>query len=87
VIKNLKSIASEGVDHQFPDNLSLKRMQKRDEYLASNPAIKHIYHVKQRLLRLLTKRHCTAKQCQRLRPIFTGMVKQLKQTEFKHLST
>jgi transposase len=70
-----------------PENLSHKRMQKRDEYLASNTAIKHIYHFKQRLHRLLTKRHRTAKQCERLLPIFTEMVKRLKQTEFKHLST
>lgn len=53
-----------------PENLTLKRLHKRDEYLATQPAIKHIYHFKQRLHRLLMKKHCTAKNCKRLLPIF-----------------
>ena len=69
-----------------PENLTLKRLQKRDEYLAAHPAIKHIYCFKQRLHRLLMKRHCTSKKCKRLLPIFTEMVKRLKQIGFKHLS-
>jgi transposase len=52
-----------------PENLTLKHLEKRDEYLANNPAIKHIYHFKQRLHRLLMKRHCTAQRCKRLLPI------------------
>lgn len=69
-----------------PENLTHKRLQLRDNYLTNNPAIKHIYHFKQRLHRLLTKKHCTAKQCRRLLPIFTNMVNGLKQTPFEQLA-
>ncbi len=69
-----------------PENLTVKRLQKRDEYLANNPAIKHIYYFKQRLHRLLMKKHRTAKQCRRLLPLFTEMVRRLKQIKFEHLS-
>jgi len=69
-----------------PENLTLKNLQKRDEYLADNPSIKHIYHFKQKLHRLLMKRHCTAKNCERLIPFYIRMVEQLKEIGFPHLA-
>lgn len=70
-----------------PINLTPKRLLKRNEYLATQPLIKEIYNFKQKLHRLLLKKHCTAKKCRRLLPIFTSMVAQLKQTSNKHLLT
>jgi hypothetical protein len=46
-----------------PENLTAKRLQQRDEYLAEHTAIKHIYEFKQELHQLLTKKHQTARGC------------------------
>jgi len=59
-----------------PENLSDKRLVKRDEYLNTQPAINAIYQFKQRLHQLLMKKECTAKRCQKLIPIFLGFIKQ-----------
>jgi transposase len=70
-----------------PENLTAKRLLKRELYLKDQPAIDAIYYFKQKLHRLLVKKHCTAKQCRRLLPIFTSMVTALKQSGFKQLVT
>ena len=51
-----------------PENLSAKRLEKRDEYLKEQPAIEAIYQFKQRLHRLLMKKTVQAKRCKRLIP-------------------
>ena len=69
-----------------PENLSSKQILKRDQYFKQQPAIHNIYLFKQRLHRLLMKKHRTAKQCSRLIPSFLAMIKQLKQTAFTQLN-
>ena len=70
-----------------PENLTPLRLNKRDSYLQQQPAIAAIYDFKQELHQLLTKKHCTAKECKRLLPRFLDMVKELKQSAFQHLRT
>lgn len=70
-----------------PNNLSVYRLNKREAYLQQQPAIAAIYAFKQRLHRLLMKKHRNAKNCKRLLPIFLNMVKQLKESPFQPLQT
>jgi transposase len=70
-----------------PDNLTVKRLQKRDAYLQQQPAINAIYQFKRRLHRLLMKKTVQAKRCKRLIPIFLNMIKALKESPFKRLVT
>ena len=76
-----------GVLRSNPENLTEKKKQRRDEYLKQQPVIAALYEFKQRLHKLLMKKHCTAKKCRRLLPIFLKMLKQLKQNPFKPLQT
>jgi len=61
--------------------------QKLKHYFKQHPASEAIYHFKQRLHQLLLKKHCQARWCKRLLPIFLNKLKQLKQSEFKPLKT
>ncbi|RUQ95555.1 transposase, partial [Legionella septentrionalis] len=70
-----------------PENLSPLRLNKRNRYLEQQPAIAAIYDFKQQLHQLLTKKHCTAKECKRLLPQFLEMVKELRQSPFQSLKT
>jgi hypothetical protein len=70
-----------------PEKMTDKQLAKRDEYLDKQPAIAAIYQFNQRMHRLLTKKHRTAKQCKRLLPLFLNWVGQLKQSAFKGLAT
>jgi transposase len=70
-----------------PENLSAKRLQKRDEYLVRQPVIGAIYQFKQRLRRVLMKKTMQAKRCQRIIPVFLRMIAALKQSPFKRLVT
>jgi transposase len=70
-----------------PENLSVKRLQKRDEYLKQQPVIEIIYQFKRRLHRLLMKKTVQAKRCKRLIPIFLKMIAALKESGFKRLVT
>jgi transposase len=70
-----------------PQNLTPERLAKRNSYLEQQPAIAAIYDFKQRLQQLLSKKHCTAKECRHLLPRFLEMVKQLKQSAFQPLKT
>jgi transposase len=70
-----------------PENLTTKRMQKRDEYLKQQPVIDAIYQFKQQLRRLLMKKTMQAKRCQRMIPLFLKMITALKQSPFKKLAT
>ncbi len=70
-----------------PENLSVKRLQKRDDYLKQQPTIDAIYQFKQQLRRLLMKKTLKARQCKRMIPIFLKMITALKQSSFKRLVT
>lgn len=70
-----------------PDKLKPDKIRKRDDYLKQQPIIESIYYFKQRLHRLLIKKHCTAKQCRRLIPLFLNWIKQLKKGPFQSLMT
>lgn len=69
------------------DRLNHQQQQKRDAYLKQQPAIAAVYQFKQRLHRLLLKKHCKARVCKRLLPVFLNKLKQLKQSGFKSLKT
>jgi transposase len=70
-----------------PDNLTAKRLQKRDEYFKQQPTIQAIYQFKRRLHRLLIKKTVQAKRCKRLIPLFLKMIAALKESPFKRLAT
>jgi transposase len=70
-----------------PDNLSVKRQQRRDAYLKAHPAIHSIYQFKRRLHRLLMKKTVQRIRCRRLIPFFLNMVAELKESPFKRLAT
>lgn len=69
------------------DNLTSKRLKKRDEYLEKQPVIRAIYEFKQKLYDLMMKKMLTAKRCRRFIPIFLKMLTALKQSPFKRLVT
>lgn len=70
-----------------PENLTAKRLQKRDEYLQQQPIINAIYQFKQQLRRLLMKKTVPARRCRRIIPLFLKMITALKQSPFKRLVT
>ncbi len=70
-----------------PENLSAKRLQKRDEYLKQQPAIESIYQFKQCLHQLLMKKTVQARRCKHLIPVFLEMITALKESSFKRLVT
>jgi transposase len=70
-----------------PANLTPYRLAKKELYLSQQPAIAVVYQFKQRLQRLLSKKHRTAKQCKRLLPVFLEMIKRLKLSPFPSLKT
>jgi len=70
-----------------PDNLTAKRLQKRDEYLKQQPAVAAVYQFKRRLHRLLMKKTVQAKRCKRLIPVFLNMIAALKESSFSRLVT
>ena len=70
-----------------PDNLTPLRLNKRNRYLEQQPAIAAIYDFKQELHQLLTKKHCTVKECKRLLPRFLEMVTELRKSTFQSLKT
>jgi transposase len=70
-----------------PENLTVERLKKRDEYLKQQPIIDAIYQFKRRLQRVLMKKTMTARQCKRVIPLFLKMITALKQSRFKRLVT
>jgi transposase len=70
-----------------PENLSAKRLKKRDEYLKQQPIIDTIYQFKQQLHRVLMKKTMPARRCKRVIPLFLNMITALKQSPFKRLVT
>jgi len=70
-----------------PENLSPKRLEKRNEYLKQQPIIDSIYQFKRQLHELLMKKTMPARRCKRVIPVFLEMVTALKQSPFKRLVT
>jgi len=70
-----------------PENLTEKKMQKRDDYLKEQPAIDAIYQFKQQLRRLLMKKTMQARRCKKYIPLFLKMINALKTSPFKRLAT
>lgn len=70
-----------------PENLTVKGLHKRDEYLKQQPAIDAIYRFKRLLHRLLMKKTVQRRRCRRLIPLFLKMVNELKESGFKRLVT
>lgn len=68
-------------------NLTIKRLNKRENYLQQQPVIAAVSQFKKRLHRLLMKKHRTAKQCKRLIPLFLRMIELLKESPFESLNT
>ena len=67
-VKNQRGLLAALRTH--PDNLTTKRLQKRDDYLKAQPAIAAIYEFKRRLHRLLMKKTMQARRCKRVIPLF-----------------
>jgi transposase len=70
-----------------PDNLKPHQLRRRDLYFSQQPAIAAVYCFKQKLHRLLTFKHCTARQCKRLIPLFLAYIQQLQESSFSYLNT
>ena len=70
-----------------PENLTSKRLQKRNDYLTQQPAIAAIYQFKQELRQMLMKKTVQAKRCKKIIPLFLKMIMDLKQSPFKRLVT
>ncbi|PIQ43850.1 MAG: ISL3 family transposase [Gammaproteobacteria bacterium CG11_big_fil_rev_8_21_14_0_20_46_22] len=70
-----------------PENLTPKKLKKRNDYFLKQPAVEAVYWFKQRLHQLLMYKHRTAKQCRRLIPLFLDYIQQLKASPFKALRT
>jgi len=70
-----------------PERLNSRQQHKRQDYFKIQPAIEAIYHFKQQLHQLLMEKHCQARKCKRLLPVFLNFVKSLKQQPLKPLQT
>jgi transposase len=70
-----------------PDNLTGKRLEKRDDYLKQQPVIAAIYHFKQQLHQVLMKKTMQARRCKKVIPVFLRMITALKESPFKRLAT
>ena len=70
---------------RHPQNLKPEQAQRLHHYLAAHPALQTIYDFKQRLCRLLLKKHCTARHCRRLIPLLLHSIENLTQIGFETL--
>lgn len=68
-----------------PDNLSPHKLQKRDAFLAENPAIDAIYQFQQQLHQLLLNKAMNQHWCRKHIPKFLEMVNELKKSTFSAL--
>lgn len=76
-----------GILRTHPDKLSQKKLIRRNQFLANNPAINAIYQFQIKLHQLLMNKTCNKDQCRRLIPQFMSMVESLKHSPFKALKT
>ena len=70
-----------------PDNLTLEKKKKRDQFLADNPAINAIYQFQPHMHDVLMNKTLTKKRCQQLIPVFLDIIEKLKESPFKPLAT
>lgn len=70
---------------RHPEHLSPEQHERLERYLQQNPALAAVYAFKQRLVRLLLKKTCSARTCRGLIPIFLNYIQQLKGCGFEHL--
>lgn len=70
---------------RHPHRLRPDQAQRLQIYLAEHPAVESVYDFKQRLCRLLLKKHCTARLCRRLIPLLLHSIEQLQQAGFETL--
>ena len=68
-----------------PDNLSEHKAHKLSLFLKANSTIQTLYFFKRRIIRLLKRKHRTAKQCKKLIPVFLRFIHMLKHGRFDHL--
>ena len=61
-------------------NLSIDQRDNIYKYLNRYPGLKEIYDFKQALVKLLLKKKCTAKRCNKLIPIFLEYINKLKES-------
>lgn len=70
-----------------PEKLTASQRQTRQQYLKQQPVIAATYRFQQQLYHLLMEKHCKAKKCKRLIPLFLKIVTTLKQQPFQALKT
>jgi transposase len=68
-------------------NLEEDQHEKLMSYLESSPVIQALYVFKQKLCRLMTKKHQTARQARKLIPKFLEMIRELKESGFARMRT
>jgi len=66
-------------------NLRPEQQARLNEYFQKHPEVHSIYEFKQRLCRLLLHKHCTARYCRRLIPLFLNKIDQLTRCGFTAL--
>lgn len=66
--------------------LSEEQRRRLAVYLQEHPAFRIIYDFKQRLCRLLSLKHCTARRCRRLVPFLIQAIDHLKSSAFPSLA-
>jgi transposase len=66
-------------------NLRPEQQERLAQYLRQHPAVQLVYEFKQRLCRLLLHKHCTARRCRRLIPLFLHKIEQLMNSGFATL--
>jgi transposase len=76
-----------GALRTLPEHLSARQRQRRDEYFKAHPAIAAVYEFKQQLHQLLMNKHCKARRCKQLIPVFLNGLEQLKNQPFMPLQT
>jgi len=59
------------------DKLRPEQQARLNEYFKKHPEVQAVYDFKQKLCRLLLHKHCTARYCRRLIPIFLDKIDQL----------
>lgn len=60
------------------ENLRSEQQERLADYFRQHPTVQPIYEFKQRLCRLLLHKHCTARQCRNLIPLFMDKIQQLR---------
>jgi transposase len=70
---------------RHPENLKPEQQKTLNRYWIEHPEVRPVYDFKQRLCRLLLKKHCKARHCRRLIPLLLRHIEDLKQVGFEAL--